>query len=252
MSFCPKCAYKCPCGSIHVSYCRIEGCNHEHVFKVPAKQTCEVWKDGILIALEQDRPIPLIRYILDPIVNPKSPYGSTHGVMLDKGIQVWRDEDRVSEIHPDGITYIWYNPTYLLNAFMIGDLTTACSGSFLRVFPDGSFKARIEAREYVWEAPILRTMDETISTQTLNEIVVLDYSRAPHPSSCECGECIYSDIKPIYYHDKEECNCINCADYGEDEDEDEYEYKCPRHCGCPMCDDCSDSVSTDSYMKRCS
>ena len=238
MSFCPKCSYTCPCGSIHVSYCRIEGCNHEHVFKVPAKQTCEVWKDGILLTLEQDRPIPLIRYTLDSVLNPKSPYGSTHGVILDKGIQVWREKDRVYEIHPDGTTYVWYNPTYLLNAFLTGDRDAACSGSFLRAFPDGSFKARIEAREYVWEAPILRTMDETISTQNLNEIVVLDY---PHLSSCECLECIYSHVKPVYYHKKEECNCVNCLYPDEDED-----YECPRRCGCPMCDDSSISVSTES------
>ena len=246
-SLCPKCAYKCPCGAIHVTYCVTQGCDHNDTFKVPEKQTCEVWKDDVLLALVEDRPIPLLRDSLDPLLNPKSPYGSEYGVMLNGGIQVWRHENEIDEIHPDGTRYKWYNPAYLLNAFARGDSDTARLGSFIRVFGDGSFKARIEGRNYVWGPPVLRTMSSEIPMLRLNNEITIDYSKGTHPESCECAECIYATVTPVYYHKKDECICVSC-NYIE---EDEY---CDSRCdGCIMCasdDDCTrSSVSSDSYMR---
>jgi len=251
LTFCTKCAYNCNCGAIHVTYCRIEGCNHNHVFRVPAKQTCEVWKYDALIRLEEDRPIPLIRTTLDPLLNPQSPYGTTHGVMMNGGIQVWRYENMVSEIHPDGTVYKWYSPTHLLQSIATGDTTNAGFGSLMQVFPDGSFKGRTEALTYVWEPPVLRTMDETVPMVDLYQEVTLDYTRAPHPTSCDCSTCASSPVKPVYYHDEEVCMCNNCCD----KQCEEYYEECSPRCRCHICrynddeeeDNSLSSLTIDSF-----
>jgi hypothetical protein len=245
-ALCPNCTYNCSCGSIHVTYCTIEGCNHSHTFKVPSKQTCEVWKHGVLIALEEDRPIPLIRDTLDSLLNPKSPYGPEYGVMLNGGIQVWRYMNLVSEIHPDGTVYRWYNPTHLLHSMVTGDRGNVSIGSFMQVFPDGSFKARIEALTYVWGPPVLRTVPNDIPMVELYQEITLDYSRGPHPESCECSECIYAFVKPVYYHTNT-CLCASCTYNDEDDEDNDY---CSPWCDCNRClsDDSRSSVTTDSYM----
>jgi hypothetical protein len=230
---------------MHVTYCTIQGCNHGHTFLVPSKQTCEVWKHGVLIALEEDRPIPLLRSSLESPLNPKSPYGPRHGVMLNGGIQVWRYENQISEIHPDGTQYTWYNPTYLLHSMLIGDTSEVSIGSFIQAFPDGSFKGRIDARNYVWGPPVLRTMPNDIPMTQLYEQLVLDPSRGPHPVSCECSECIYTSVMPVYYHAKENTTCAKLLGGVCPDEED-----CASWCHCYSClrDDCRSYVSTDSYM----
>ena len=234
--FCKGCPYNCPCDAdMHIDYCTIEHCNHDPTFRVAAFQTCEVWKAGTMVALEENRPIPLLKAPYDGPLNPLSPYGPHYRVMLHGGVQVLRRMDGVRETHPDGTEYIWYNPYYLLQASAEGN-RQELFGSSLQLSPDGSFKARIEAREYKWGPPILRSIDPDRPSIELHDEII-DFSRAPHPASCSCGCCRRSSVKPVYYH-KKECPCGICAYGGKP-------YDCVACCNCYMC------VSEDEWEKDC-
>ena len=196
-----------------------------------------------MIALVEDRPIPLIRDDFDSLLNPKSPYGDTYGIMIDGSIQLWRHRHAVYEIHPDGTRYIWHNPVYLLSAIARGDSDVASLGSVLNVFRDGSFKGRIDARNYVWGPPVLRTMPKEVPVLRVYDEVPIDYSRGPHAVSCRCCECFHAVVKPIYYKTYDTCNCTTSSCNNG---------YCAKCCGCNMCyssdDDTRSSVSSDSYM----
>jgi len=188
-------------------------------FLAPEIQTCGVFKDHRLIRLEE-RPVPLMMCYLDKFsTTPKSPYsGRTDGFYLNDGVELIRTKNGITEFHPDGTEYVWFNPDYVLRSTIQATTNPKAMFKFVQLFADGSMKAVRHSRAtYHWSAPVVRPYvpfpcrpiiferEEGVITGTSE---LMDYTN-PHPVDCICLDCSASPIMPVYNH-LEECTCYTC------------------------------------------
>jgi len=198
------------------------------LFLAPEIQTCTVWKYDGLIRLEQ-RPVPLILHHSDANAI-RTPYtGWSTGLYLNDGVELFRSESKIVETHLDGTQYVWYNPDYIVRCALKSD-DSGMRNQYIRLFADGSMKARLDMQDYFWSAPVMRPYvpypcKDIIYFRDQGFIdersEYLNYDM-PHAVDCLCLRCAESPVKPVFEHSGQ-CKCDICV---------------PRCCHDNLCDDC--------------
>jgi hypothetical protein len=83
---------------------------------------------------------------------------------------MWYLSDEIREVHPDGFIYTWVKSSHALRT----SFTKQNRGTYYRIFSSGKAEGRIEATEYIWNAPILH--DDVTEEQISYDVYDSEYS----------------------------------------------------------------------------